>query len=178
MSAIDFMNVQELTPAEICNLLQADYYDVIKTNLKKIQNYSEMPEGNDEEMEQAGLLILLFAKLEDETQQMMRNDELIIFPLIRNDEQKKSCGATKMPIDMIQQMHKKIMTVLEKIRQVLNNYLPKPNWEAELLETSNSMFRLEQQLQQAIYLKENQLLHKVKDRFNQKCSGNCKKLKE
>ena len=77
---------------------------------------------------------------------------------------------------MIQQMHEKIMTMLEKIRLLLNNYLPKPGWKAELLHISNIMFGLEQQLQQAVYVKEKQLLHKVKDRFNQKCSGNCKKL--
>ena len=170
------MDVQELSPTELCNILQADYYGIIKENLQKIHQFSETVEGNDQQLEQAGLLILLFTKLEDETLQMMRNDELIIFPLIRNDGQKKLCSAAKLPTDMIQQMHEKIMTVLEKIRLLLNNYLPKPGWKAELLHISNIMFGLEQQLQQAVYVKEKQLLHKVKDRFNQKCSGNCKKL--
>jgi iron-sulfur cluster repair protein YtfE (RIC family) len=175
MPDVHLVDVNSLAPADLCNYLEHKYYNNIRQSIQTVQHYVNDLENSSEG--KADLLILLFIRLKDETQQMIRNDELIIFPLIRNDKGVRPCPARKLPIEMMRQMHQKIMQVLEKIRQLVNNYIVLSNWDAAFKICCNELYSLEQLLQQAIYIKENVLLHKIKDDFNGKCSGDCKKDK-
>ena len=132
MPATNLIETQELSPAELCNYIQHNYYNTIKEQLQATHQYTDRVINDPHDTDQAELLTLLFLRLEDETLQMMRNDELVIFPLIQGDYNDKKCSARKLPTGMIQQMHLKIMTLLEKIRQLLNNYLAKPEWNDEI----------------------------------------------
>ncbi|MES2648028.1 MAG: hypothetical protein V4717_14210 [Bacteroidota bacterium] len=173
MSVISFTSVHELSPAELCNYIEHEYYQEIKDLLHHIKTYTESLAEQNDRNERAAFLSLLFLKLEAETLQIMRNDEQVIFPIIRKNELKKTCGGTKMPVQMIQQMDLKILALLEKMRHLLNNYLPENGCSEAFDDNNNNLFKLEQKLQQAIHIKENLLLYKVKDKFNQECSGNC-----
>jgi iron-sulfur cluster repair protein YtfE (RIC family) len=177
MSVSSLTKVHELSPAELCNYIEYDYYQDIRKLLEQIKVSTESLAGNKDRNEHSTFLNLLFLKLEAESLQMIRNDEQVIFPLIRKKELKRTCGGTKMPVQLIHLMDVKILALLEKMRHFLHNYLPEKEYVESFDENNSNLFRLEQQLQQAIYIKENLLLFKVKDKFNQVCSGNCRIVK-
>jgi iron-sulfur cluster repair protein YtfE (RIC family) len=172
MYATQYINPSKLTAPELCDFLEKAFYAEIKQLVDSIQqSVDEMPgEGEDSNID---LFALLFLKLKDELMQMMRNDKLIIFPLIRDSGEESKCPARRLPLEMIQGMHQKIMLLLEKIRQQANNYLPKTGWQPAFAACCAEMFKLEQEIHKAIYTKENELLKRVSDQFNQPCSGNC-----
>jgi hypothetical protein len=97
---------------------------------------------------------------------MIRYDEQVVFPFIRDGFSEKKFNDGQLPAEMMQQMTIRILTLLEKTRRLLNNYLPIAGGRNCMPDTSNNLFRLEQFLQQAIYFKENYLLPKVKERFS------------
>jgi iron-sulfur cluster repair protein YtfE (RIC family) len=173
MSDAHLVDVTEFSALELCDYLEHKFYKGIRQLMQTIHHYVETLSEDASGIEQSELFSLLFLKLEDQTMQMIRNDEIIIFPLIRNEKEVSPCPARKLPLEMIRQMHQKIMTQLEKIRQQANNYIAKPGWHATFKICCGEMYNMEQQLQKAIYIKENVLLHKVKDAFNQPCGGNC-----
>ncbi|MES2774803.1 MAG: hypothetical protein V4722_11500 [Bacteroidota bacterium] len=174
MQASHLVNVTELEPADLCNYLEHKCYTGLGQSLQTITHYIEDLSAEPEGAEQVHLCSLLFQKLKDETGQLIRNDTLIIFPLIRNDKGTKPCTARKLPVELIRSMHQKIMQLLERIRHQNNNYISKPTWSNTLRICTNELFQLEQQLQQVIYMKENTLLPKVEKLFNQECGGGCK----
>jgi len=173
MQAAHLVNVNDLDPIDLCNYLEHKCYSGIAQSIKTITHYiddlSTMPEG----VEQIQLCSLLFGKLKDEAEQLMRNDKLIIFPLIRNDKGTKPCTGRKLPVTLIRAMNQKIMLLLEKIRHHSNNYISKPSWGNTFKICNNELYQLEQQVQQVIYIKENTLLPKVEKLFNQDCAGGC-----
>lgn len=176
MPDVHLVDYNSLMPEELCNYLEHKVYGSIRQLLQTCHHYNGQLHTMEKDVP-SDLLGLVFMRLQDETQQMMRNDELIIFPLIRNDKGTRPCPARKLPVEMMRQMHQKILQLLEKIRMLSNNYIAKPGWSSAYKIYCSELFSLEQQLQQAIYIKENVLLEKVKDNFNGKCSGNCKKDK-
>jgi hypothetical protein len=66
-----------------------------------------------------------------------------------------------LPTAMIHQMHKKILKLLDKLRLQVNSYLVKPEWSESFKLFCDELFTLDQQIQQAIYIKENVLLKKA-----------------
>jgi iron-sulfur cluster repair protein YtfE (RIC family) len=107
------------------------------------------------------LVMLLFYKLKDELEQMLRNDTIIVFPLIRHEIGQAYHANMPLPTAMIHQMHKKILKLLDKLRTQVNSYLVKPEWSESFRLFCDELFTLDQQVQQAIYIKENVLLKKV-----------------
>jgi iron-sulfur cluster repair protein YtfE (RIC family) len=174
MQAAHLVNINELEPADLCNYLEHKSYSGIQQSLQTISHYIEDLLQQPDGAEQVHLCSLLFAKLKDEVEQLMRNDTLIIFPLIRNDKGTKPCTARKLPVELIRTMNQKIMQLLERIRHQSNNYISKSTWGNALRICNNELYQLEQQLQQVIYIKENSLLPKVEKLFNQDCKGGCK----
>lgn len=163
-----------LGPGQLCNYLEHDLYNDIRRTLQKVQNCISGAREDVGAASHADLLNLLFIRLNGETHQMMQNDELVIFPLIRNDKGVKPCPARKLPVEVMRQMHREIMQLLEKVRSLFNNYIEENSWNKALKITCNEMLDLDLQLQKAVQIKEQVLLDKIKDDFNGKCSGNCK----
>jgi iron-sulfur cluster repair protein YtfE (RIC family) len=110
---------------------------------------------------QEDLVMLLFYKLKDELEQMLRNDRIIVFPLIRREIGHANQAGMPLPTAMIHQMHKKILKLLDKLRLQVNSYLVKPEWSESFKLFCDELFTLDQQIQQAIYIKENVLLKKA-----------------
>jgi len=110
---------------------------------------------------QEDLVMLLFYKLKDELEQMLRNDTIIVFPLIRREIGHNYHTDMPLPTAMIHQMHKKILKLLDKLRTQVNSYLVKPEWTESFKLFCDELFTLDQQVQQAIYIKENVLLKKA-----------------
>jgi hypothetical protein len=62
---------------------------------------------------------------------------------------------------MIRDKNKKILSLLEKLRLIANNFILKPEWDADTRMFFEELFTLDQMVTQAIYLKENVLLPRI-----------------
>jgi iron-sulfur cluster repair protein YtfE (RIC family) len=167
------VEINELPPAKLCSYIENKHYQPIKGLLEILTSYMEEWTNESKEPEKVELMSILFYRLKDEVEQLIRNDTLIIFPLIRNDEDEKHCKGRKLPEDMIHRKNKKIIYLLDKMRQMANGYLAKADWTQHFRLMCDELHNLDQQVLQTIYLKENVLLPRVMKVFNQPCANNC-----
>ena len=65
MSAINLINVKDLSPAELCNFIQRDYYNDIKELFKSIHNFTDKIANDGDTIGHWELLSLLFSRLEN-----------------------------------------------------------------------------------------------------------------
>lgn len=163
------VEINELAPGKLCNYIDNKHYQPIKRLLDTLTDYIEEWTGESEDSEKVEVLSILFYRLKDEIEQLIRNDTLIIFPLIRNDQQVTPCKGRKLPAEMIHNKNKKIMYLLDKLRHLANDYIAKPNWTQQFRLLCDELHNLDQQVLQTIYLKENVLIPKVEKEFNQDC---------
>ena len=164
-------DINEMEPGKLCTYLDNNHYQPIRRLLESLADFfGEGAEGG-EEGEKVQLLSVLFLRLKNEIEQLMRNDTLIIFPLIRNDHGVNACAGRKLPLEMIHSKNKKIIYLLEKVKHMSNDYIAKPSWTPHFRVLCDELHSLDQQVMQAIYLKENVLLPKVEKMFNQPCKG-------
>jgi iron-sulfur cluster repair protein YtfE (RIC family) len=146
---------EEMEPADLCKYLEKECHEEIHSSVKKITHcFSEEPfQLQNESAEE--LLQLLFSKLSDEVQHVFLKESGIVFPLIK----KSNTEAALEPriADSIQLTQKMILNLLIKIRQLLNDYIPKPGsgkkWKACL----NELFLLENKIHYWIHIEQSVL---------------------
>ncbi len=149
-------NLQEvLGPAGLCNFIETECQPDINASFEKITGYFSV-ENNKEIPEPVfELAQLLYAKLDDEVQHLFRKESGLIFPAIK----KASSGSPieqKIP-DSIQTTQKVIINLLQKLRQITNNYVIQPNWSKEWKSCVNELFVLESKIHQWIYIEQSML---------------------
>lgn len=165
------VEINELATGKLCNYIDNKHYQPIKHLLDTLTDYIEDWTRESEDMEKVEVLSILFYRLKDEIEQLIRNDTLIIFPLLRNDQQVDPSKGRKLPVEMIHNKNKKIMYLLDKLRHLANDYIAKPGWTQQYRLLCDELHNLEQQVLQTIYLKENVLLPKVEKEFNLDCGA-------
>ncbi len=166
------VEINELPAGKLCTYIDNKHYQPIKRLLDTVTDYIDEWGHESGEHEKVDMMSILFYRLKDEIEQLIRNDTLVIFPLIRNDHSVKPCQGRKLPLDMIHSKNKKIMYMMEKMRAMANGFIAKPDWTANYRILCDEIHNLEQQVLQSIYLKENVLLPKVEKLFNQLCTDN------
>jgi iron-sulfur cluster repair protein YtfE (RIC family) len=174
MSGSHLVEVNELPADKLCTYIEHKFYQSIKTILENLTVYVEELIDDSSAQEKEELEDILLNKLKIEVEQLIRNDSLIIFPLIRNEAAVMPCKGRKLPLEMIHSKNKKIMYLFEKIRHMANGYIYKPTWSQQFKIFCGELHDLEQMVLQTIYLKENLLLPKVEKLFNQPCAKTCK----
>ncbi len=165
------VEINELSSGKLCSYIENKHYLPVKHSIDTITEYIEEWTEKATDAEQVEVVSILFYRLKDEIEQLIRNDTLIIFPLIRNDQQGEASHTRKLPLEMIHSKNKKIMYLLDKLRHLANEYIAKPSWTQEFRLLCDEMHNLDQQVRQTIYLKENVLLPKVEKLFNQPFSA-------
>jgi iron-sulfur cluster repair protein YtfE (RIC family) len=160
------VEINELPPGKLCSYIDNKHYQPIKHLLDTITDYIEEWTAEANDAEKVEVLSILYYRLKDEIEQLIRNDTLIIFPLIRNDQQVEASKSRKLPLEMIHSKNKKIMYLLDKLRHMANDYIAKPSWTQQFRLLCDELHNLDQQVLQTIYLKENVLLPKVEKLFN------------
>ena len=160
MKANILVDIRDLSPVELCNFLDKEFFKKVSELFESVHQCVDNSLPQEDEEKRLELLSLLFGKLESETMQMMRYDEQIFFPLVKN-----YLPLHEVPGNAMEKIHVRILNVLEKIRQTLHNYLPEAGWSECVRDTSKDMFSIEQLLQQAIYIKEYFLLPRLKERM-------------
>lgn len=159
--ASHLVEVNDLSPSQLCHYIEMKQYAPIKQTLELLNGYVQDLQNANESADKSQLVPMLFVRLKDEISQVMRNDEIIIFPLINKHIEKGSHGSPQLPLSMIREKNKKIMHILEKFRVIANSYILKPEWTNNERLFFEELFTLDQMITQAIYLKENVLIPKM-----------------
>jgi iron-sulfur cluster repair protein YtfE (RIC family) len=167
LNEIDKSSREALTPEELCDLIEFSYQNQIKQLSDKINGFLEenvqITELSDSVSE---LVHLLFRKLDDEIAHLFKKETLIIFPCIKH----RFNGIEKIiPTNCventvyrnIQGTHKVILNLVQKIRQVLDNYQADASWSSEWKDCLNEMFTLENKIYNWIHLEQNFLYPKI-----------------
>jgi iron-sulfur cluster repair protein YtfE (RIC family) len=164
---IDKYSQDALTPEGLCNIIEYNYQAEIKQSRDKITEYLndnlQVLELSDSVSD---LVHLLFQKLNDEVEHLFKKETVIIFPCIKHHYN----GTERILPDRcvensvyrnIQGTHKVILNLLQKLRQVLDNYATDPAWSSEWKNCLNEMFTLENKIYNWIHLEQNYLYPKI-----------------
>ncbi|MCU0389160.1 MAG: hypothetical protein MUE71_11195, partial [Chitinophagaceae bacterium] len=81
------VEINQLPPGKLCTYIDNKHYQPIRRLLEMVTNYMEEWTDESSDHEKVELMSILYYRMKDEIEQLIRNDTLIIFPLIRNDQQ-------------------------------------------------------------------------------------------
>jgi iron-sulfur cluster repair protein YtfE (RIC family) len=161
MLASHLVEVNELSPPQLCHYIDQKHYIPIRQSLDDVFESISKIKEDQLDAEKLSLASMLFVRLKDETDQLIRNDRLVLFPLIDKEWEPGSIHGPHLPLQMIRDKNKKILNILERLRQIANNYILKKEWNTETRLFFEELFGLDQMITQAIYLKENVLVPKL-----------------
>ncbi len=164
---LDSYSKEALTPEGLCNLIEFKYKQEIEDCCWNITEYLE---NNPQILELSDsvseLAHLLFSKLNDEIRHLFKKETVIIFPCIKHHYH----GTQKMiptacmdnvVYRNIQGTHKVILNLLQKLRQVLENYQTEPQWSQDWKSCLDEMFTLENKVFNWIHIEQNLLYPKI-----------------
>jgi len=161
MLASHLVEVNELSPPQLCHYIDQKQYIPIRQSLDAVMQSADKIEDAQLDADKLTLATMLFVRLKDETDQLIRNDRLVLFPLIEKEWEPGADHGPHLPLQMIREKNKKILNILDRLRQIANNYILKPEWSTETRLFFEELFGLDQMITQAIYLKENVLVPKL-----------------
>lgn len=148
MQNLHAINYYNFSPNELCHYLDDRYYSQILQNFETAQKYiTELPEI--EYTPSLDLVITLFHKLQLEVKQLFVKDRILLFPHVVTQQ---SISISLAPINII---HQRIIILLQKIRELMNNYVQKPLWSSTYKIFCNELYGLEQLIHYVLYVKEN-----------------------
>lgn len=153
---------------DLCKSIEQRFHTPILKSCKQIDdclqqhaNIAELP------LQVVELLQLLFPKLQDELKHVFRKETGIVFPWVEKLQDDPLTGINPAVIQSLQQTHHVIMQLLQKIRQLLHNYIALPQWPAYLRGCVNDMFLLETRVHRWIHFEQTvlfpHLLKAIKD---------------
>ncbi|HCT22498.1 MAG: hypothetical protein K2Y12_02360 [Chitinophagaceae bacterium] len=159
---------EALTPEGLCNLIQFEFQPEINTSCSKIESYLlSNPQIKELPVSVAELVQLVFSKLEDEIKHLFLKQSGIVYPCIKRNYK----GTVKMDsagpclehkvFENIHNTHQVIINLMQRLRQLLNNFSPTPNASMEWRECLNELFTLETKVLQWIHVEQNLLYPKV-----------------
>jgi iron-sulfur cluster repair protein YtfE (RIC family) len=164
---LDKYSEESLTPEGLCNLIEYKYQKEISDIAARIRKYlddnNQVVELSDSVSE---LVHMLFSKLWDEVNHLFKKETMIIFPCIKhhfNDTEKiipTNC-VDNVVYRNIQGTQKVILSLIHKLRQVLDNYTADPKWSKDWKDCLNEMFTLENKIYNWLHLEQNFLYPKV-----------------
>lgn len=147
-----------MSPLDLCAYISQQHYEPICELMQKLQKLVEEGKYHAREYDAISMSSLLFMTLKDEVEQVIRNDKLILFPLIGQLANNSDAELGQLPVRMIQKKNQKIVSLLERLRAAAHNFIVKPEWEEETRNFFEQLFVLHDMVSQSIYLKENILL--------------------
>lgn len=161
MLASHLVEVNELSPPQLCHYIDQKYYTPLFQALDTQEHLAAMLQHSDVDPEKMSVAHLLFTRLKEEVEQVIRNDRLIVFPVVEKLDNCQPGTPFQMPLQMIRDKNKKIISIMEKLRQVANNFILRPEWDADTRLFFEELFLIDQMISQSIYLKENVLLPRL-----------------
>jgi iron-sulfur cluster repair protein YtfE (RIC family) len=161
MLASHLVEVNELSAPQLCHYINQKYYTPLLQALGTQEQRAAMLQHSDVDPEKMSVAHLLFTRLKEEVEQVIRNDRIIVFPVVEKLDDSQTGTPVRIPFQMVRDKNKKIISILEKLRQVANNFILRPEWDADTRLFFEELFLIDQMISQSIYLKENVLLPKL-----------------
>ena len=164
---IDSLSQQALTIEGLCILIEKEYHFQIMDSGKKIKEYLLLHSDiSDLTAPVSELLHLLFAKLDDEMNHLFRKESALIFPQIRkkyigNQKRQDAQSIGLDTIESVRSTQSVISSLIQRIRQLLNNYLIQPHWNQDWKNCVNELFVLENKIFQWMHVEQNLLFPKL-----------------
>jgi len=156
-----------MTPEGLCNLIEFRYQRDIKDSAEKISEYLERNAQVLELSDSVSELVhMLFLKLKDEVDHLFRKETMIIFPCIKHHYDGTAKVIPTKCVENtvyknIQGTHRVILNLMQKLRQVLDNYQTDPSWSKDWTECLDEMFTMENKIYNWIHLEQNYLYPKI-----------------
>ncbi|HPA36856.1 MAG TPA: hypothetical protein PLA16_10835 [Chitinophagales bacterium] len=154
MYNLHIINYNDFTADELCHYLEERHYPQILTDFKMIERYIDQLVCSEDD-ESSTLIHAIFHKLETEVKQLFTKDKILLFPYIINHQE------SSISLQPINQLHQRILGLLQRMRGLLNNYVQQPEWSSNRKICSNELYALEQSIQRVLYIKENYLWTKI-----------------
>jgi iron-sulfur cluster repair protein YtfE (RIC family) len=150
-----------LSPIELCDVLETKYHAEIKHSCRIIKQYLlENEEIKDVRGSVSDLVHLMFYKLNDEINSFLLKEKRELFPLIIEAIEEGEWEIDEREIESMRETHLLILKIVQRMRELLCNYVVKPTWSREFKEFVCEFYRLENNICKWIHLKENHLFTK------------------
>lgn len=158
MQSLHTLNFNDFSPNEICTYLADRYFVQVLHNFDVSKKYliTLYNESHDQNIE---WLNTIFDILHEETKHLFSKDKILLFPHLVTP------NAAGINLEPVNEIHKKIIGLLSKIRNSMNNYIAQPNWSSTQKICCNELFNLEQSLLYVLYIKENFIWTRSKTNF-------------
>ena len=166
LNKLDNYSQAALTPEGLCNLIQLEYQPEIISLCNNVEGYlSKHPYVKEIPVSVSEVIQLLFKKLEDELTHLFLKESGIVFPYIKKNyhgtEAVQGNTVDTKVVESVHHTHQTIISLTQKIRQQLNNYVVKPSWSKEWKQCVNELFSLENSIFQWIHIEQTLLYPKV-----------------
>ena len=160
MVATHTIQFEDMSVAQICNHFEHKQYLPIKDSFVVLDEGLEDLKIHYPQHEKLVLIEILFRKLRNEMEQTMRNDLLVLFPILK--KKAEDAVLNHFPLQSIRDKNKRILNILNKVRLVCENYVRQPCWDATSKAFFEEMYNLDKQITESILLKENLLFPRLK----------------
>ena len=145
----------QIPASALCKKLEFECQPALLALCSRIEIYFTQHTINELDDQHIELVCMMFGKMVDELTHLFLKEKGLIYPGI----QAKGLQFLLQPAVMqqIQVTQGKITAILNRLRQLLNNFQMKPNWSAEWKICVQDFFQLETKIHQWIYIEQNML---------------------
>jgi iron-sulfur cluster repair protein YtfE (RIC family) len=147
------------TIESMCDDVVTSHHTPIMAACKSVSNFLQSNLViKDLSADNTELLQLLHQKLEDELSHLFLKETGIIFPSVKNKlAERAPILLASSVLTLVLHAHQLILQLLQKERQILNNYVTSYKWDASWVSIVNELFNLESMAQRYIHFEQSKL---------------------
>ena len=165
----------QMSLTELSEYIVRVHHNYVKQNMPQIFNYTlKIATKHGETFPFMKEVHLLFSQLKEEMEHHMLKEERILFPRIKllelNISENTNAAYLKAPIDMMEEEHDKAGTIMQKVRDLTNNYTAPEQACTTFRMTLDALKAFEEDLHQHVHLENNILFPKAIQLFAQPAS--------
>gem|GEM_PF-783583 len=152
------INFHELCPAELCEVIAHKFHTPVEQTAEQVLSYFAIDRQDDQQAPPAtDIQHLLFSRMQAEILQLVRKEGTILFPVVITAYGNREDVRCIQPATYhsIRSSHQKITLLLQKLRQVTDNYQLQATWSNAYKLCVGDMYSLEQLVHQWIYVTQN-----------------------
>ena len=145
----------QIPASSLCKKIEVECQPELLALCSRVEKYFTQHAVNEIDDQHVELLFMMFGKMVDELTHLFLKEKGLIYPGI----QAKGLQFELQPavIQQIQHTQEKITALLNRLRQLLNNFQMKPTWSREWKNCVQDFFQLETKIHQWIYIEQNML---------------------
>jgi regulator of cell morphogenesis and NO signaling len=152
----------KMSLAALADYIVQVHHSYVKFNMPQIYQYvGKVASKHGDRYPFMKEVFTLFSEIQDELSQHMMKEERILFPRIKQLETEGATGSTleffQGPIDVMEAEHDRAGTIMQKIRELTNNYTPPADACTTFRLSLSSLQAFEADLHQHVHL-ENYIL--------------------